>query len=85
MEDISRDTVAQAIADHIMSQLDAIDVRDQRAGVRPTTLLTDEMIILSFMQLADTLGLYDEVLSRVDIPQYLKDRYRGTGERQQPS
>jgi hypothetical protein len=85
MENISRDTVAQAIADHIMSQLDAIDVRDQRTGVRPTTLLTDEMIILSFMQLADTLGLYDEVLSRVDIPQHLKDRYRGTGEQQQPS
>jgi hypothetical protein len=31
------------------------------------------------------LGLYDEVLSRVDIPQHLKDRYRGTGEQQQPS
>jgi hypothetical protein len=84
MENTSRDAVTKVLTDLLLTQLGGIDSYEERANEHPVKQermrlekeKTEESI-LTLMKVADELGLYEDVVRDIVIPQRIKDYYWG--------
>ena len=84
MENTSRDAVTKVLTDLLLTQLGDINSYEERANEHPVKQermrlekeKTEESI-LTLMKVADELGLYEDVVRDIVIPQRIKEYYWG--------
>ena len=77
MENTSRDAVTKVLTDLLLTQLRGIDSYEERANEYPVKKEKTEESILTLMKVADELGLYEDVVKDIGIPQHIKEYYWG--------